>query len=586
MNARVVIDPIVRTHYALRDRGVTMFRGRDSSAISGLASPRPDCFLIHSRPQAALPHQKSAAPQHVRRRLLTPLIVVLVSLMHTVLVGDIVAEPIEATEPHPSPHSSPPPSLSFQHGFQDSSFPGDTLQLAPILDVLIDRGMLDIEVGMREWHLVLAFEDRRNRSPARGLLQTLKGIVETLPPSYPQAPQVSQTQRNPDVARRPLSLVVPPAFIPEPPPFDTLTILLKQQGVDMVALTTTPDGLRALFRDQDGVEEWSREVKITMMSRQAREILTSHPLDLRPYSREAQSDANQTVRAEQAPPLSKDGRLSPSTLRSIDLAYGFGIRYQLGNFGTLSDNYRVALDLEPELRLDLPAGLQARARLAIPLHNNFDDNDVVRPSTFTLSKPFGSPDGLFGIASAGLFARNRAGFHLSAIHLIWEERLLMHLEAGHTWFTPLTGNVDFEVEERREFTVFQFGVTARSIRTQTQASLTYGQFLYYDQGVKLDLSRQFGDGEVGFFALETREGRNGGFRFSIPLFPSRYMNPAPARIRPAERVSIAYRYRGGDFLGREYHTGNAFIENVKSYYPDFILYEMKHNIMHVLAGNE
>jgi hypothetical protein len=53
--------------------------------------------------------------------------------------------------------------------------------------------------------------------------------------------------------------------------------------------------------------------------------------------------------------------------------------------------------------------------------------------------------------------------------------------------------------------------------------VTGGRFISEDKSIRLDVSRKFGEISIGFFATKTLNGEaNGGFNFSIPLFPSKY----------------------------------------------------------------
>ena len=99
---------------------------------------------------------------------------------------------------------------------------------------------------------------------------------------------------------------------------------------------------------------------------------------------------------------------------------------------------------------------------------------------------------------------------------------------------------------------------------------TYGRFLHEDTGVRFDLLRQFGEVEIGFFALKTERGSDGGFNFSIPIFPSKYLPTGRIRISPAQAFPWEYRYRGLPRGGRRYNTGNRIDAFLKRLNPDYI----------------
>jgi hypothetical protein len=99
---------------------------------------------------------------------------------------------------------------------------------------------------------------------------------------------------------------------------------------------------------------------------------------------------------------------------------------------------------------------------------------------------------------------------------------------------------------------------------------TWGKFIYHDKGVRLDVSRQFDEVDVGFFILRTGEGRNGGFSFSIPIFPSKRLSPGRVRISPAPYFPWSYWYKGMTDYGLQYQTQNNVDGFFKKLNPDFV----------------
>jgi hypothetical protein len=69
-------------------------------------------------------------------------------------------------------------------------------------------------------------------------------------------------------------------------------------------------------------------------------------------------------------------------------------------------------------------------------------------------------------------------------------------------------------------------------------SVTAGRFLDRDQGVAVDLSRFFGNTEIGVFLRHSDHGSLAGLRFGIPLTPAKEL--PPWRVRP--RLPDLFRY--------------------------------------------
>ena len=99
-------------------------------------------------------------------------------------------------------------------------------------------------------------------------------------------------------------------------------------------------------------------------------------------------------------------------------------------------------------------------------------------------------------------------------------------------------------------------------------SVTAGRFLDGDQGVAADLSRFFGNTEIGVFLRHSDNGSLAGLRFGIPLTPAKEL--PPWRVRPRLPDLFAYEQRTTVFtdvnvirgdIGRALSTGHE-IERV------------------------
>ncbi len=115
-------------------------------------------------------------------------------------------------------------------------------------------------------------------------------------------------------------------------------------------------------------------------------------------------------------------------------------------------------------------------------------------------------------------------------------------------------------------------------------SVTAGRFLDGDQGVAADVSRFFGNTEIGVFLRHSDHGSQAGLRFAMPLTLSKEL--PPWRVRPRLPDVYAYEQRTTVFtntnvirndIGRELNTGHA-VERVywnrDRLYPAYIRYHV------------
>jgi len=325
---------------------------------------------------------------------------------------------------------------------------------------------------------------------------------------------------------------------------DTLIFLVRHLGKPMIVMQTPIKPLRAYLDGELSSQEWLALTSWTM-------------------------DTNSTSAS-----LSDDEVLAKPTLRSLDIPIGLGVRYVLGNFGTLDDNYRVALELEPEVRIDLPFGLNAIARLSVPIHNNLDDNTHIRPSLVTLMKPLYFQGPTVATLQAGVFTMNRMGVHAHIKRYFMDGIFTVGLEAGYTDYTDINGRVQVPSMEESTYTTAVVSAAWRYRPYDLDIGISYGQFLYQDNGIRIDVNRSVGDSRLGLYATETDLGRNMGFQFKFAIPPRRYAKPIPLRVRPAEYFNLGYRFAAGDRVGRMYDTGDYYMDVLHLYDPDFMKREL------------
>lgn len=321
---------------------------------------------------------------------------------------------------------------------------------------------------------------------------------------------------------------------------DSLTVILLKNRVPMLSVETASADLRQCFGDTQNCSQWAANIRISRHNRDAEKKLVSASVH-------------------------NSNRLHP------ELAFGLSTRYQLGNY---NDPYRFAFDLEPELRLPLWYGFSATARVAIPLQNNFDTNTHTRLTLGTLNWEGRPAPGLYAAASTGLFTRNRRGWHAQ---ITWEaimERLSFTADGGQTLFTSVTGRITQPRWEEPGYSVWGITTLVRSRKYGLDARLRYGSYLYSDRGWEVSIDRQFSDAKIGFFYMDTRFGDNYGFRFTLPLLPTRGVEAGPVKIRAAHHFPVSYRYIGARFQARLPETGIRINHDLQQMNPSHIRREL------------
>ncbi|MFP4469447.1 MAG: YjbH domain-containing protein [Bacteroidales bacterium] len=242
-------------------------------------------------------------------------------------------------------------------------------------------------------------------------------------------------------------------------------------------------------------------------------------------------------------------------------------------FGDFDRPVQSNINLIPEVNLLLGKGLSVNAQLIIPVQYNFlydDDEHELRPGNITINQLIRLKDEFFVSATAGFFNLNRAGVNLELKKYFAEGKLAIGTNVGLTRYHSFTGREALPYETSNFLTAF---LTAeyRHLAYDLTGRIQAGNFLYNDPGVRFEVLRQFGEVQIGFFALiNTKEDLNGGFNFSIPIPPRKYSRIKYFRIRPSEAFSWEYRAKGFPTSGIMYKTGHQLFDLMLEFNPDYM----------------
>ena len=240
------------------------------------------------------------------------------------------------------------------------------------------------------------------------------------------------------------------------------------------------------------------------------------------------------------------------------------------SFGNFDNPVASRTGVAPELRMALRPGLSLSAQALITLQDDLPTGESrVRPALVTLNQTVRLPRNVFVSATAGTFNPKRYGADLETRAYFANGRLWAGTELG------LTGVVSYAEEgwyrtplqDRTALVEAGWRIAPYNVVLRTTA----GMFLEHERGVRVDLFRQFGETEIGWFLLASEEGTNGGVTLRIPLLPSKHGAPASVRVRAADAYRWQYRYRGRTPGGRRYGTGNVLDELGRTVNPDLLI---------------
>ncbi|MGK9369831.1 YjbH domain-containing protein [Melioribacter sp. Ez-97] len=248
-----------------------------------------------------------------------------------------------------------------------------------------------------------------------------------------------------------------------------------------------------------------------------------------------------------------------------------------GQFGDYDNPVRAQINIIPEIRTTWWKGMELNIQTIIPVYNEFKgEGDYIRPGIVSLGQTFKFDEVTYAFATVGYFTENRYGADFSAMKIFNNGDIVLKGSAGYTGYLSVYQN-KFYYSDLYLFT-YNMSMKYRINKYDLTIGVTAGKFLYEDKSIRVDINRQFGEIELGFFAVRSIDGyTNGGFNFSVPLFPSEYSKPSLVRIRTAENFRWEYRVKGelSSLIGVTYNTGNYFEKEFYKYNPAFIRKELK-----------
>jgi hypothetical protein len=219
-------------------------------------------------------------------------------------------------------------------------------------------------------------------------------------------------------------------------------------------------------------------------------------------------------------------------------------------------------------QLFLSRGLVLNWGVLLPIVNHLDNQALnVRPAP-TFVNQFLALDGRnFMSLSAGLFYNDQYGFNAQYRHADVRKNWSFGIESSLTgfYFFPQNG---FYYEKLRQLMVLA-DVAYRIPKRDITIKVSGGQYLDRDRGARLDVIRQMGNVEIGFFTTQTRNGTTGGFNFAIPIGPGRIVQSQRVRLRTTEEFRWEYMYTRGYNIASRYRTGYQLDALLRQYHHSY-----------------
>jgi len=242
-------------------------------------------------------------------------------------------------------------------------------------------------------------------------------------------------------------------------------------------------------------------------------------------------------------------------------------------FGDYSDPVKYQLNFSPHMDLSLWKGATLRYELTMPIHNDFDEReDSIRTSNLVFNQTFRLSNSFFLSASLGYFNQNRYGFDIETKNFFMNGNFSIGFNFGYTGYASFVGSRLF-YSDLYKWTG-SASIDYRIPVYDLTLGLSIGRYLMSDNTFRVDINREFGEIQIGFFAMRSTSGvSNGGFKISVPFFPSKYWKPNFIRLRTIENLDYSYHVKidRSQLIGLTYNSGFQLNEFKEKLNPSFIL---------------
>ncbi len=271
--------------------------------------------------------------------------------------------------------------------------------------------------------------------------------------------------------------------------------------------------------------------------------------------------------------LSKEERKAWAKAHRFDSRrYKFDVRLQpefIAQFGFREQTVESKTNLLLQSQLYLSRGLVLNWGVLVPIVNKLDNQSLnVRPAPTFLNQ-FLALDGTnFMSLSAGLFYNDQYGANVQYRHADPTKNWSFGGEASYTGFYYFPQNGFYYGSP--EHLMLLADVAYRFPAYDVTVKLSGGQYMYQDRGARLDVIRQMGSVEVGFYAQKTVNGGTGGFNFAIPIPPGRIVQTQRLRLRTTEEFRWEYAYSRGYNIGTRYRLGYQLDALLRQYHQRYL----------------
>ncbi len=261
------------------------------------------------------------------------------------------------------------------------------------------------------------------------------------------------------------------------------------------------------------------------------------------------------------------GKFRPQKHYKIDLQVE---PYYNSRFGDIDDPFRTQLGLGPRLELTSKWGIYGVFQWLFPIQNDFDVEVGFghRPGETGVGYTRIFNQQIFLNAFAGIFTNRRYG--VSSELIFMNSRGTIYYGGGIYYSGPYIYTDNTFIRERVRY-LSGYGFLGYRIKSQDLTIRIVGErYLNEDYGGRLELIRQFGNTDIGFYAQRSKNGENGGIMVTLALWPRKFYNNSWFQFRPPHSFSLQYDLLTATQSGVSLRNQTNFFYDILRFNPNYI----------------
>ncbi len=249
--------------------------------------------------------------------------------------------------------------------------------------------------------------------------------------------------------------------------------------------------------------------------------------------------------------------------------------YYNSRFGDVDDPFRTQLGIGPRVEWTSKWGVYGVFQWLIPIQNDFDVEVGFghRPGETGIGFTRVFNQKVFLNAFAGVFTNRRYGASTELI--LMNEGGRFYYGGGLFYSGPYIYTDNTFIRERVRY-LSGYGLLAYRIVSQDLTLRLIGErYLSEDYGGRIEVLRQFGSTDIGFYAQKSKNGENGGIMVTLSLWPRKFINNRWFQFRPPHSIRVQYDLIAATQNGQALRNQTDFFYDILRFNPHFINEQLK-----------